>query len=102
MVMVVVFPLRQEVGGDRPRRTHGRGTGRTRDRIAAAPAGEAGTCGRSGGQSNGGPAGIVRGTARARPAVDPWGTGGHGATAGARLVDREDETLQGKGGGDRP
>src|SRR5207247_7467224 len=81
--------LRGKGGGDRPCRTHGHGTGHARDRIASAPAGEGGTCGRNGGQSNGGPAGIVRGTARrARPAVDPWGIGGHGAAASASLADR--------------
>src|SRR3989454_1402796 len=103
MVMVAVFPLRQEVGGDRPRRTHGHDTGRARGRIASAPAGEGGAGGRGGGQSNGGPAGIIRGTARrARPAGNPGRTGGDGAAARARLVDREDEALQVKGGGNRP
>src|SRR2546426_669246 len=103
MVMVAVFPLRQEVGGDRPRRTHGHDTACARGRIASAPAGEDGAGGRSGGQSNGGPAGIIRGTARrARPADNPGRTGGDGAATGARLVDREDEALQVKGGGNRP
>src|SRR2546422_10012680 len=103
MVMVVVFPLRQEVGGDRPRRPHGQGTARARDRMAAAPAGEDGSEGRRRRKGHYGAA-IVGGGAGGS-AVDPGGTGGHGAVAdaqGARLVHREGEALQGKGGGDRP
>src|SRR6267143_2632495 len=95
--------LRQEVGGDRPRRTHGHGAGRARDRIASAPAVEGGEevqCHREGHRS----AAIVSGRA-GRPAVDLGGTvgtgrGGNGAVAdaqGARLVDGEGEVLQGNG-----
>src|SRR5438445_8481589 len=93
--------LRQEVGGDRPRRPHGHGAGRARDRIASAPAVEGGEevqPHREGHRS----AAIVSGRAGG-PAVDLGGTvgtgrGGHGAVAdaqGARLVDGEGEALQG-------
>src|SRR5438309_8516744 len=93
--------LRQEVGRDRPCRTHGHGTGRARDRIAAAPAAEDGEEARRGRQGHH-RAAIVGGVAGG-PAVDPGGIGGDGAAADdARLVDREGERLPGKGGRDRP
>src|SRR2546427_12339290 len=92
MVMVAVFPLRQEVGGDRPCRKHGHGTTRARGRIASAPAGEDGEGGRRGRQGHD-RAAIIGGGAGG-PAVDPWGTGGHGAATGAGLVG-----CRGEGGG---
>src|SRR6266480_6998141 len=67
-----VATLRQEVGGDRPRGTHGHRAGRARDRIASAPAVEDGgevRRHREGYLS----AAIVSGRA-ARPAVDLGGT----------------------------
>src|SRR5438034_6067023 len=67
--------LRQEVGGDRPRRTHGHTARRPGGRIAAAPAGEDGEEGgrRSQGHDR---AAIVGGRARSA-AVDPAIAGGH-------------------------
>src|SRR5712692_11540554 len=100
--------LRQEVGGDRPRGTHGHGTGRARDRIAVAPVVEDGKEIRP--RREGHHGAVIVGGRAGGPAVDLGGTGGngiggHGAVTDAqdaRLVDREGEPLQGKGGGDRP
>src|SRR2546428_2816569 len=90
--------LRQEVGGDRPRRTHGHGTGRARARIASAPAGEGGPIGRR--RREGRHRAAIVGGRAGGPAVDLGGTlgGGHGAATSASLVDRQRESVGRVGG----
>ena len=79
--------LRQEVGGDGSRRSHGHGTGPARGRITAVPAGEHGEEARRRSQGHGSPAatlGVVDRDGRIRIDVENYGIGRGAAILVAR------------------